>query len=153
MGLNNVVFLGKLSSDELYRVMYKARAVVMSSIWIEPFGRVPVEANRLEVPAVVSSAGGLLETVVNGVTGYAFKAGDANDLAEKVMKVLERDFNREEVIRHSYEIINPQREVERLVKFFERVNYERRVYGTPYRRLNVPYENYPIYKADEEINC
>jgi glycosyltransferase involved in cell wall biosynthesis len=128
MSLNNVVLLGKLSSDEFYRLMYKARAVVMPSIWPEPFGRLPVEANRLGVPAVVSSAGGLPETVVNGVTGYAFKAGDANDLAEKVMKVLERDFNREEVIRHSYEKINPQREVERLVEFFESVvNYERRV--------------------------
>ncbi len=128
MSLNNVVFLGKLPSDELYRLMYKARAVVMPSIWPEPFGRIPVEANRLGVPAVVSSAGGLPETVVNGVTGYIFKAGDADDLAEKVMKVLERDFNREEVVRHSYEKINPQREVERLVKFFESVvNYERRV--------------------------
>jgi glycosyltransferase involved in cell wall biosynthesis len=128
MSLNNVVFLSKLPSDELYRLMYKARAVVMPSIWPEPFGRIPVEANRLGVPAVVSSAGGLPETVVNGVTGYVFKAGDANDLAEKVMKVLERDFNREEVIRHSYEKINPQREVERLVKFFESVvNNERRV--------------------------
>jgi glycosyltransferase involved in cell wall biosynthesis len=128
MSLNNVVFLDRLPSDKLYRLMYKARAVVMSSIWPEPFGRIPVEANRLGVPAVVSSAGGLPETIVNGVTGYVFKAGDANDLAEKVMKVLERDFNREEVIRHSYEKINPQREVERLVKFFESVvNNERRV--------------------------
>jgi len=128
MSLNNVVFLDKLPSDELYGLMYKARAVVMPSIWPEPFGRIPVEANRLGVPAVVSSAGGLPETIVNGVTGYIFKAGDANDLAEKVIKVLERDFNREEVIRHSYGKINPQREVERLVEFFESVvNYERRV--------------------------
>jgi len=128
MSLNSVVLLGKLPSDELYRLMYKARAVVMPSIWPEPFGRIPVEANRLGVPAVVSSAGGLSETIVNGVTGCVFKAGDANDLAEKVVKVLERDFNREEVIRHSYEMINPQREVERLVEFFESVvNYGRRV--------------------------
>ncbi len=128
MSLNNVVLLGKLPSDRLYRLMYKARAVVMPSIWPEPFGRIPVEANRLGVPAVVSSAGGLPETVVNGVTSYIFKAGDANDLAKKVMKVLERDFNREEVFRHSYEKINPHREVERLVKFFESVvDYERRV--------------------------
>ncbi len=128
MCLNNVVFLDKLPLDELYRLMYKARAVVMSSIWPEPFGRIPVEANRLGVPAVVSSAGGLPETIVNGVTGYIFKAGDADDLAEKVMKVLERDFYREEVIRHSYEKINPHREVERIVKFFESVvNYGGRV--------------------------
>jgi len=73
MSLNNVVFLDKLPSDELYRLMYKARAVVMPSIWPEPFGRIPVEANRLGIPAVVSSAGGLPETIVNGVTGYIWK--------------------------------------------------------------------------------
>jgi glycosyltransferase involved in cell wall biosynthesis len=121
MSLNNVIFFGKLPSDEYYRLIYKARAVVMPSIWPEPFGRIPVEANRLGVPAVVSSAGGLPETIVDGATGYIFKANDVNDLAEKVMKVLGRDFDREEIIVHSYERINPQREVEKLIKFFEDV--------------------------------
>ena len=121
MSLRNVAFFGRLSSDEYYRLMYRARAVVMPSIWPEPFGRIPVEANRLGVPAVVSSAGGLPETIVDGATGYIFKANDVDDLAEKVMKVLERDFDREEIIVHSYERINPQREVEKLIKFFEDV--------------------------------
>jgi glycosyltransferase involved in cell wall biosynthesis len=121
INLRNVIFFNRLPSDEYYRLMYRARAVVMPSIWPEPFGRIPVEANRLGVPAVVSSAGGLPETIVDGATGYIFKANDVNDLAEKVMKVLERDFDREEIIRHSYEKINPQREVEKLIKFFEDV--------------------------------
>jgi len=121
MDLRNVVFFNRLPSDEYYKLMYRARAVVMPSIWPEPFGRIPVEANRLGVPAVVSSAGGLPETIVDGVTGYVFKANDVNDLAEKVMKVLGRDFNREEIIVHSYERINPQREAEKLIKFFEDV--------------------------------
>jgi glycosyltransferase involved in cell wall biosynthesis len=128
MNLKNVVFFGRLLPGEYYRLMYRARAVVMPSIWPEPFGRIPVEANRLGVPAVVSSAGGLPETIVNGVTGYIFKAGDADDLAEKVARTLEKDFDREETIKHSYEKINPQREVGRLVNFFESVvDYGRRV--------------------------
>jgi glycosyltransferase involved in cell wall biosynthesis len=121
INLRNVIFFNRLPSDEYYRLMYRARAVVMPSIWPEPFGRIPVEANRLGVPAVVSSAGGLPETIVDGATGYIFKANDVNDLAEKVTKVLERDFDREEIIVHSYERINPQREVEKLIKFFEDV--------------------------------
>jgi len=121
MGLRNLVFFNRLSSDEYYKLMYRARAVVMPSIWPEPFGRIPVEANRLGVPAVVSSAGGLPETIVNGVTGYIFEGGDVDDLAEKVEKVLGRDFNREEIIKRSYERINPQREAEKLIKFFEGV--------------------------------
>ncbi|MCC6010433.1 MAG: glycosyltransferase [Fervidicoccaceae archaeon] len=121
MNLKNIVFFEKLPSDKYYNVMYRARAVVMPSIWPEPFGRIPVEANRLGVPAVVSSAGGLPETIVDGVTGYIFKAGDVDDLVEKIVRVLEKNFDREEIIRHSYEKINPQREMEKLIKFFENV--------------------------------
>jgi glycosyltransferase involved in cell wall biosynthesis len=121
INLRNVVFFDKLPSEEYYRLMYRARAVVMPSVWPEPFGRVPVEANRLGVPAVVSSAGGLPEIIVDGVTGYVFRAGDARDLAEKVASVLEKDFDRGEVTRYSYERINPQREVEKLIEFFKNV--------------------------------
>jgi glycosyltransferase involved in cell wall biosynthesis len=118
-GLKNVIFTEKLSPTDCYHIMYRARAVVMPSIWPEPFGRIPVEANRLGVPAIVSSTGGLPETIVGGITGYTFRAGDVNDLAKKIMWVLEGDFDREEVIRYSYEKINPHREVEKLIKFFE----------------------------------
>jgi glycosyltransferase involved in cell wall biosynthesis len=121
MNLRNIVFTEKMSSSEYYYLMYKAKAIVMPSLWPEPFGRIPVEANRFGVPAVISSAGGLPETIVDGVTGYIFKAGDVDDLAEKVVKVLGRDFNREEIIKRSYERINPQREAEKLIRFFESV--------------------------------
>jgi glycosyltransferase involved in cell wall biosynthesis len=125
MDLRNVVFFNRLPPDEYYKLMYRARAVVMPSIWPEPFGRIPVEANRLGVPAIVSSAGALPEIITDGITGYIFKAGDVGDLVKKVVKVLEKDFNREEIIKHSYEKVNPQREVEKLIEFFESVmNYK-----------------------------
>jgi glycosyltransferase involved in cell wall biosynthesis len=127
-GLSNIILLDKLSPERLYHLMYKARAVVMPSLWPETFGRIPVEANRLGVPAIVSSAGGLPETIVDGITGYIFKAGDVNDLVKKIMWVLEKNFDRGEIIKFSYERINPLREVEKLVKFFESViSYGRRV--------------------------
>jgi len=48
LGLSNVIFLDKLPpNDNYYRVMYKARAVVMPSIVPETFGRIPIEANKL----------------------------------------------------------------------------------------------------------
>jgi len=64
-----VEFTGKTPPGQLYRLMSRARAVVTPSIWPEPFGRVPVEANRLGTPAVVTNRGGLPETVVDGETG------------------------------------------------------------------------------------
>jgi len=122
MNLKNVVFTEKLPSETYYQLMYRARAVVMPSLWPEPFGRIPVVANRLGVPAVVSSAGGLPETIVDGVTGYVFKSSDSEELAEKVAKVLERDFDRGSIVKHSYERVNPQREIEKIIRFFEEVS-------------------------------
>lgn len=121
MNSKNIVFLDKLPSETYYKLMYKAKAVVIPSIWPEPFGRIPVEANRLGVPAVVSSAGGLPETIVEGVTGYIFRSSDVEELTEKMMRVLERDFSRSNIIKHSYEKINPRKEVGKMIKFFERV--------------------------------
>jgi glycosyltransferase involved in cell wall biosynthesis len=126
MNLRNIVFMERLPPDRrYYYLMYKAKAVVMPSLVPEAFGRIPVEANRLGVPAIVSSAGALPEIIIDGITGYIFKSGDVGDLVKKVVKVLEKDFNREEIIKHSYEKVNPQREVEKLIEFFESVmNYK-----------------------------
>ncbi|MEM0241185.1 MAG: glycosyltransferase family 4 protein, partial [Candidatus Nezhaarchaeales archaeon] len=79
----SVIFLGKESFAKLYETISSANVVIMPSVWPEPFGRVPVEANRLGVMAVVTNRGGLPETVVEGETGFLAEA-DPMDLAEKI---------------------------------------------------------------------
>jgi glycosyltransferase involved in cell wall biosynthesis len=121
LGLTNVVFTDRLPPSNYYNIMYRARAVVTPSIWPEPLSRIPTEANRLGVPAVVSSSGGLPETIVDNVTGYVFRTGDVEDLAEKIAKTITANFERNTIIQHSYEKINPQKEVEKFIKFLENV--------------------------------
>jgi len=101
-----VEFAGRMPPEQLYKLMIRARAVVMPSIWPEPFGRIPVEANRLGTPAVVTNRGGLPETVVVSETGlvvepspealaYALSkyinggAADAHRIAEISLRHLE----------------------------------------------------------------
>ena len=48
--------------------LFRSADVVVCTPWYEPFGIVPVEAMACATPVVVTSVGGLTDTVVDGVT-------------------------------------------------------------------------------------
>ncbi len=63
-----VKFRGRMGHDRLPALLRSADAVVCVP-WYEPFGIVPFEAMACGVPVIVSAVGGLVDTVVDGVTG------------------------------------------------------------------------------------
>jgi D-inositol-3-phosphate glycosyltransferase len=65
---DRVRFLGGVAREDVPAVMCSAD-VVVAVPWYEPFGIVPVEAMACGRPVVGSAVGGLLDTVVPGVTG------------------------------------------------------------------------------------
>jgi glycosyltransferase involved in cell wall biosynthesis len=65
---DRVRFLGRVPHDEL-PAQIRAADLVVCLPWYEPFGIVPLEAMACEVPVVGSAVGGLLDTVIDGVTG------------------------------------------------------------------------------------
>ena len=73
-----------------YRI---ANLVCSCSIEPEAFGRVSVEAQSMEIPIVASNIGGSKETIVKDKTGFLFKSGDSRDLANKIIMVMEKDYN------------------------------------------------------------
>jgi glycosyltransferase involved in cell wall biosynthesis len=92
----------------------------MPSIWPEPFGRIPVEANRLGVPAVVTNRGALPEIVKDGTTGIITEA-DSDSLANAIARAISREWDRNTIMRRSFELINPTSIIDELIKFFERI--------------------------------
>ncbi len=72
--------------------IYKLADVVISaSTDPEAFGRVVAEAQAMGRPTVAVNHGGGPEIIINNVTGWLFKSGDAIDLSDKILKAIDLD--------------------------------------------------------------
>jgi D-inositol-3-phosphate glycosyltransferase len=69
LGVADRVYLRGRVERAAVPALLRSADVVACTPWYEPFGIVPLEAMACGVPVVVSSVGGLVDTVVDGVTG------------------------------------------------------------------------------------
>ena len=83
----SVDFVGHLPDRALVALLAAADVVVLPSRY-EPFGIVALEAAAAGAPLVASTAGGLAELVVDGVTGLSVTPGDVDGIASAVRTVL-----------------------------------------------------------------
>ena len=71
---------GRVARDDLPRAACAPRTLVVCAPWYEPFGIVPLEAMACGVPVVASAVGGMIDTVVDGVTGVHVPPRDPDRL-------------------------------------------------------------------------
>lgn len=83
-----VNFLGNLEHTELLGWLHGADAIVLPSRY-EPFGIIALEAAASGTPLAASTAGGLGEAVIDGVTGVSFQPGDVGGLTSAVREILD----------------------------------------------------------------
>jgi glycosyltransferase involved in cell wall biosynthesis len=76
-------FTGRVSDAEVARTLQGARALVVTAV--EEFGIAAVESQAAGRPVIARDGGGVLETVIHGVTG-CFWSGDADELATAVLQ-------------------------------------------------------------------
>lgn len=66
------------------------RAVIVPSR-VEPFGRIPIEAFAANAaPVIATTAGGLAEQVINGITGFSAPPGDPPALATALVRAIDQ---------------------------------------------------------------
>jgi len=82
----NVRFTGYQSNPANFVNMMSF--VIHASILPEPFGMVVLEAMAQRKAVIGSRAGGVIEMVIEGVTGYTFPPGDAATLAAHMIRLL-----------------------------------------------------------------
>lgn len=93
--LDRVDLRGRVSRDDLPALLRSADVVVCAP-WYEPFGIVPLEAMACGVPVVASAVGGMIDTVVDGITGVHVPPRDPDRLAGALRAVLDDEASRRE---------------------------------------------------------
>lgn len=89
-----VDYVGWADRDKRAALMAYAKAVVVPTVYLEPFGGVAIEAQMCGTPVITSNTGAFPETVVQGITGfrcdtfqeYVDAANKVNTLDPKVIR-------------------------------------------------------------------
>lgn len=84
---DRVMFIGRVGRSSVPSLVRSADVVVCAP-WYEPFGIVPIEAMACGVPVVATGVGGMLDTVVPGVTGLIVPPRQPQALGEALRRLL-----------------------------------------------------------------
>lgn len=80
-----VNYIGFVSGERKTELIKGCRGLIAPSIWWEPLGLIVYEAYEHLRPVVAARSGGLMETVLDGVTGLLHEPGCAESLADSVL--------------------------------------------------------------------
>ena len=83
---DRVIFCGNQHEIAPYYAI--SDMIISAATEPEAFGRVAVEGQAMGKPVIASRHGGSLETVIDGQTGWLFKPGDPEDLADHLRYAL-----------------------------------------------------------------
>ncbi|WP_460353525.1 glycosyltransferase [Mycobacterium sp. ZZG] len=84
---DRVHLYGAIAREEM-PMLLRSADVVVATPWYEPFGIVPLEAMACGVPVVASAVGGMLDTVVPGVTGTLVPPHSPDRCADAIAPIL-----------------------------------------------------------------
>jgi glycosyltransferase involved in cell wall biosynthesis len=77
-------FVGRVPNAEVPRLLAQARALLFPGL--EDFGIVPVEAQAAGLPVIAYGAGGVSDSVIDGITGVLYPTGSVEGLIEGIKR-------------------------------------------------------------------
>lgn len=84
-----VTFHGKIPQQELIAWYDRADAMLVPSLWKEPFGLVIAEGMARRLPVIASNLGGPAEILTHEANGLLVKPGDEQELALAIGRLLD----------------------------------------------------------------
>lgn len=83
-----IAWLGRQPSDQVYALLKGAAFLVFPSEWYEGLPRIVIEAFAVGTPVLAANLGSMRYLVTPDVTGSHFEAGNIEDLATQVRRLL-----------------------------------------------------------------
>jgi glycosyltransferase involved in cell wall biosynthesis len=118
----SVEMAGFVSASRSAELMARARAVVVPSIWEEPFGLVVVEAMAAGTPPVATRRGSFVELIDHGIDGVLFPPDDPAALASRIADIEARPAAYEALGRRARETyeqrFNPEHSLKHLLEIY-----------------------------------
>ncbi len=117
--MDNVIYLGSKTGEELENEIYRAKWVIVSSEWDEPLPRTILEAYAKGTPVIGTDRGGIPEMIREGRTGFIYEGGNGDALiaALRQADTLSGD-EYEQMRRHCQEEVEEQYTEERYMERF-----------------------------------
>ena len=105
----NIRYAGSVHAAERAELLSRARALVVATTYIEPFGGVAVEAMLCGVPVITTDAGAFTETVAEGVTGFRIHSlSEAIHAVDECAKLDSKQIANYAAQRYSLAAVAPQ---------------------------------------------
>jgi glycosyltransferase involved in cell wall biosynthesis len=120
----NISLIETADPVEMTRLFENASALIIPSVWYEPFGSVVTKAFSMGLPVIASNLGVLPEMITHGYNGLLFDPGNDKDLRKKVdqfqsLRWSESKKYRENALRTYQYRFTPENAAARLTGIYE----------------------------------
>ncbi len=128
--ITNVRFLGYRTGDDLKREIKDSIAAIIPSECYENNPRSVLESFAVGRPVIGARIGGIPELVQDGVTGCTFNTGDASDLREKILSLINSPDNVKSMGRRARKFIeekfNPEKHYKKLMDIYTKATEKKK---------------------------
>ena len=120
---SGIRFLGRVLPPDLYE-LYKTGTVFITASPVETQGIVLIEAAATGLPLIAVNAGAVAEVCQDGENGILCRAGDTNEMAEAIVKIVDDEDLRTRLGKRSLEIASShdfQKTLDRFINIYNRL--------------------------------
>ena len=130
----NIEMMGFLDSATVKRLLSESQALILPTLWYEGFPMTIAEAFSSGVPVICSDIGNAGSLIEEGVTGWKFAVGNAEELVHAVQRCMaSRDDMRRGIIKRYESEYTPDANYRRLAEIYAEVHNANRSAGAQRR--------------------